>query len=406
MPVRPEVALQGLGLEDACVDASDLFQVVVAEYRMFECDGMTALRVFDEHVAIASHEGGERHDEAFADRVDRRVGHLCEELLEITAEVLRLVAEHGEGRICSHRTDGFLAVECHGCDDLFEIFPAVSEGLLIFEYLVMFEMGEHDAGFGQFVEPDLIFIQPVCIRFPVADIILDLFVADDPSLFQIDDEHPAGLQASFLLNERRIHGKRAGFTGHDDAVIGRDTVSRRAKAVPVEGGADDASVGEGDGGGSVPGFHDRGVVFVECLPDGVHHVVIIPCFRDEHHHDMGQGSAGHAEQFDDIVEAGAVRLSFAHDGQEHVHFLAGEVGRSKPAFAGFKPVQVPLEGVDLPVVRDEAEGLGQLPGGESVGGKTGVHQSEGADNAFVAQVGEIVPYLMAGKLSFIDNDLV
>ena len=188
----------------------------------------------------------------------------------------------------------------------------------------MFEMGEHDTWFGEFVEPDLVFIQPVSVWLAVADVVFDFFIADDTSLFKIDHEHFTGLESSFFFDQCRIYGQGARLAGHDDTVVGGDAVSGGAESVSIQGGSDDASVGERNGCGSVPWFHHRGVVLIECLADRIHHVVVVPGFRDEHHHDVRKRSAGHTEQFDHIVEACTVRLSLAHDGQQHIHFLACE----------------------------------------------------------------------------------
>ena len=50
-----------------------------------------------------------------------------------------------------------------------------------------------------------------------------------------------------------------------------------------------------------------------------------------------------------------------------------------------------------------AEGLGQFPGREGIGRKTGVNEAECGDNAFVGQVRKVVPYLAAGELTFIND---
>ena len=48
-----------------------------------------------------------------ADAVDRRVGDLREELLEVVVEQPRLVRQHGERRVVAHRAHGLDAVACH-----------------------------------------------------------------------------------------------------------------------------------------------------------------------------------------------------------------------------------------------------------------------------------------------------
>ena len=56
--------------------------------------------------------------------------------------------------------------------------------------------------------------------------------------------------------------------------------------------------------------------------------------------------------------------------------------------AGAHPVPVAADGVDLAVVRDVAERVGQRPGREGVGGEPGVHDRDRALVALVGEVGE------------------
>ena len=94
----------------------------------------------------------------------------------------------------------------------------------------------------------------------------------------------------------------AGFGGQHDQVVLGDDVAAGTQAVAVERGADDAAVGEGDGGRSVPRLHQRGVVLVEGALVLVHVGVAGPGFGNEHGHDVGQGTAGLEEEFDGVVE--------------------------------------------------------------------------------------------------------
>ena len=54
----------------------------------------------------------QRHDDLFADRVDRRIRDLREELLEVVVEHPRLIAQALERRVVAHRADRiFLLVQ-------------------------------------------------------------------------------------------------------------------------------------------------------------------------------------------------------------------------------------------------------------------------------------------------------
>ena len=71
--------------------AAQFFQPPIGDHRMAQFQRVAILRRLFENVAFAADVGVERHHQAFADRIDRRVGDLREGLLEITEQHLRLV---------------------------------------------------------------------------------------------------------------------------------------------------------------------------------------------------------------------------------------------------------------------------------------------------------------------------
>ena len=103
-----------------------------------------------------------------------------------------------------------------------------------------------------------------------ASLLLDLVVADDAALFEVDQQHLAGLQPPFADDLLLRHRQYAGLRGHDHMVVVGDDVARRPEAVAVERGADLAAVGEGDRRRPVPRLHQRRMVLVEGAPLRVH----------------------------------------------------------------------------------------------------------------------------------------
>ena len=92
-------------------DAADLLEIVVGEDRLAHFEALALGVALDvEDVRPRSDERHEAHDEFFADRVDRRVRHLREVLLEIVVEELRLVRQRRDRRVGAHRAGGFLAL--------------------------------------------------------------------------------------------------------------------------------------------------------------------------------------------------------------------------------------------------------------------------------------------------------
>ena len=71
--------------------------------------------------------------------------------------------------------------------------------------------------------------------------------------------------------------------------------------------------------------------------------------------------------------------------------------------AGIHPVHVAANGIDLTVVRDEAVGVGQLPGGKSIRGETLVHHTKRADDIGIGELFVKLCNLRGQQQAFVDN---
>ena len=76
---------------------------------MAQLQRMAVLGRLIEDVSFAPDVAVERHDQVFADRIDGRVGHLSESLLEIVEQQLRFVGQARKGRVDAHRPDRLFA---------------------------------------------------------------------------------------------------------------------------------------------------------------------------------------------------------------------------------------------------------------------------------------------------------
>ncbi len=98
-----------LRLEDIRVDRAQAFELVVAQDRVVDHELPRMLGRLVEQVALRADERLHAHHDRLADRVDRRVRDLREELLEVRVEERPPVGEHGERRVVPHRADRLLA---------------------------------------------------------------------------------------------------------------------------------------------------------------------------------------------------------------------------------------------------------------------------------------------------------
>ena len=273
-------------------------------------------------------------DDFLADAVDRRIGDLREQLLEVVVEQLRLVREHGERRVVAHRADGFDAVAAPSaraaCADLRTCSRRRSGAAAACR------------------DPAPALPAPpadpsrctrcssshCAIRTLAGDLALDLLVVDDAALLGVDEEHAARLQAA--LAARTSSGgnvEHAGFGGHDHQVVLGDVVARGAQAVAIEHRADLLAVGEGDRGRAVPRLHQAGVIFVERPLRVVHALVVRPRLRNHHHHRVRQRAAGQHQQFERVVEHRRVAAVRVDDRQDLLDVVA-EQRRTRTAPRG------------------------------------------------------------------------
>ena len=103
--------------------------------------------------------GHQRHDQLLPNGIDRRVGHLCKQLLEILEQQLRAVRKDGQGGVGSHGGDRLFPSHDHGRDHHLQFFYRVAERLLALPDRGVIGLG-HVERFGQLVQRHAILRHP------------------------------------------------------------------------------------------------------------------------------------------------------------------------------------------------------------------------------------------------------
>ena len=112
-------------------NAANAFQIFVGQNRLIDFETLLLGRAFEiEKVRARSDERNKAHHQFFADAIDRRIGDLCEVLLEIGVQQLRLRRQRRDRRIVTHRADRFLAELRHRRHQELQAFLRVAERLL------------------------------------------------------------------------------------------------------------------------------------------------------------------------------------------------------------------------------------------------------------------------------------
>ena len=116
--------------EHGRVDAAQRLELVVAQDRVRDDELVGVVGPLVEQVRLGADARLDRHHHGLADRVDRRVGDLREELLEVGEERRRLVGEDGERDVVAHRADRLLALRRHRREQHPQVLLRVAEGEL------------------------------------------------------------------------------------------------------------------------------------------------------------------------------------------------------------------------------------------------------------------------------------
>ena len=113
--------------ESTCLQPLEL---LVAQDRVVDHELARVLRRLVEQVALRADERLDAHHDGLADRIDRRVRDLREELLEVRVHERPPAGEHGERRVVAHRADRLLAVDRERREHHLHVLLRVAEGQL------------------------------------------------------------------------------------------------------------------------------------------------------------------------------------------------------------------------------------------------------------------------------------
>ena len=133
--------------------------MLVVQDRSPELDLARRLRPGLEQVPLGADRRLRGHDQLLADRVDGRVGHLGEELLEVVVQELGPLREDRERRVVAHRAHGLVRFGRHRGHQQSQVLRGVAEGVLAQLERVFLRPGQVAAR-GQVLERDQLLPEP------------------------------------------------------------------------------------------------------------------------------------------------------------------------------------------------------------------------------------------------------
>ena len=279
-------------------------QLVVTQDRLRQHDLVARLRHRVEHVALGSDGGLQAGDHLLADGVQRRVGHLGEQLLEVV-EQHPAGREHGDRGVGAHRADRLGPGARHRRDQQAELLVGVAEGLLTQHHPVVRHpecTGPAAARRGGTAGSPA---TPVGCSAASSDLISS---SETVRPWAVSTRNIRPGCRRIRLTTRAGSDRDTDLGGHHHQAVLGDPDPGRAQAVAVRSTAPTTVPSEkhteaGPSHGSIR----RCVVGVEGPAGGVHRLLPLPRLGDHHQHRMGQAAAAEVQQFEHFVEAGGVR---------------------------------------------------------------------------------------------------
>ncbi len=372
------------------------------DHRTLQREDLRLLLVLRQHIAEVAEPRLQAHHAGFAQRIDGRIGHLAEILAEVMRQRPVFFGEDGQRRVVAHRANGLLAVLDHRMKDQLEVFDRKSGGDLASAQLVLREQARLGARPDHRLQVDDV-LRPFLIGVLACEPVLDGAVFVEAAFLQIERNHLPGTDAALAHHMRVVERDQPGLRAAEEKTVVGDRVALRPQSVAVHAGDHPAPIRRRQRGWPVPRLH-------HCVRIGVHGAVRLrhcrchlrPGFGHEDRLGQRRGAAGADHHFEHCVERRRVRAARLDDGLDVVAFGPEQIRRHLELVV-LHPVDVAFQRVDLAVVREHPERLGQPPSRERVGRVALVKDREGRDEALVLEVGVEVRELLGQEHAFVDQ---
>ena len=199
----------GFRMEARLIQRADLHQIHTGQNRMIDLQHAAVLRLFIQKVSIGTDVNRGIRDHLLTQGINRGIGNLGKQLLEIIEQQLVLSGEHGKRNIMPHRGRGLHAVFCHRENVIPHVLVGVTENLieLVAKLLIV---GRYffvrDGKSGQMQQ---VAVQPLTVRLTTCIKALALLVRNNLFLLRIHKKDAARLQARLLHNMLRYNVENA-----------------------------------------------------------------------------------------------------------------------------------------------------------------------------------------------------
>ena len=125
-----------LRTEPCHIQRFQLCKCLVRQHRLFNRNPTAMLCRLRQNILEASNVGSQIHHNPLPNRVDRRIGYLRKQLLEVVRQLLRSIREHRQRIIRTHRSQRFLTPRRHRLQNLNDILIRIPKRLLLLEQCI------------------------------------------------------------------------------------------------------------------------------------------------------------------------------------------------------------------------------------------------------------------------------
>ena len=311
------------GLKPRAVQRAELDHVRAVQHRLLHLQHPAVAAILLQEISVGAQIDRRVRDDLLPERVDGRVRHLGEQLLEVVEQILVLLREYRQRNIMPHGSCRFIPVLRHGKQLVLHLLVGVAEGAvkLVPKVLAVYRrtmIRQRDV-----LQTLQVPVQPLAEGTARRVVTLALFVRQNALFLRVHQQHPPGHEPALFHDMGRILGKDPHLRSQHQAPPVCHIPAGRPEPVPVQRRPQDLSVTEDHRGRPVPGLHHGGVIVIEIPFLQVHVPVVSPGLRNRDHHCPRKLHPVHHQELQSVVQHGGIRAVRA----DHRVHLQGAVLR-------------------------------------------------------------------------------
>ena len=164
-------------------------------------------------------------------------------------------------------------------------------------------------------------IQPLSIWRCPRITMLTFIIGNNGLRFSIYQKNLTRLQTGFLYDMLRSQVQYTGFRRQDQTIIIGNIIPGRPQSITIQRRSDKVAIRKQNGRRPIPGFHHSCIVMIEIGFFLIHIRVVLPWFRNRHHHSQRQIHAIHIKELQCIVQHGRIRASVLYNRENLLNIL-------------------------------------------------------------------------------------